>query len=70
MRVDVAGQNELPFAIDDLRLFGRDRRGLIADGADAIALDNDERVRHDFAHAGIDQRAINEGDPGLWVRVE
>ena len=50
--------------------FGRDRRGLIADSADAIAFDDDERIRHDFGRAWIDERAVNERDLRLGVRME
>ena len=63
-------QDELAFAVDNLRAFGRNRCGLITDGADVIALDYDECVRHDLRRAGIYQGAVDESNLATGIGAE
>ena len=59
MRVDVAGQNEFADATD---LFAERGRILLThrDPLNLVTVDNDRRIRQDFAVGRIDHRRANE----------
>jgi len=63
-----AGNDELAGGVNDPGVGGKSDLTAAADGTDAVALDNDDRIRHGHAAIAVNQRASLD-DQGLSLRL-